>query len=237
MSEMTLERLMAERAPQGYGGRFYGIYSAVVTDVVDPDGQGRVRIQLPWSPDSGDGSYELWARLVTMMAGADRGSWFIPDVGDEVAVIFESGDPRRPFVVGGLWNGVDAPPESMDSSGSNDVKSITSRNGVTITLDDTSGSETLVLETPGGQSVTLADGPGRIEIRDSNGNTVELASSGITITASAKVAVNASQVEVSAGMVSVNAGMSKFSGVVQADTVITNAVVSSSYTPGAGNIW
>jgi hypothetical protein len=51
------------------------------------------------------------------------------------------------------------------------------------------------------------------------------------------VTINASTVEVSAGMVTVNAGMSKFSGVVQADTVITNAVVSSSYTPGAGNIW
>jgi hypothetical protein len=52
-----------------------------------------------------------------------------------------------------------------------------------------------------------------------------------------KVKVEASMVEVSAGMVQVNAGMSKFSGVVQADTVITNAVVSASYTPGAGNIW
>jgi hypothetical protein len=43
--------------------------------------------------------------------------------------------------------------------------------------------------------------------------------------------------EVSAGMVTVNAGMSKFSGVVQCDTLITNAVISTSYTPGAGNIW
>ncbi len=49
--------------------------------------------------------------------------------------------------------------------------------------------------------------------------------------------MNASTAEISAGMLTVNAGMSKFSGVVQADTVITNSVVSSSYTPGAGNIW
>ena len=58
-----------------------------------------------------------------------------------------------------------------------------------------------------------------------------------TVTASAKVTINASTVEISAGMVTVNAGMSKFSGVVQADTVISNSVVSASYTPGAGNIW
>ena len=56
-------------------------------------------------------------------------------------------------------------------------------------------------------------------------------------TASAKVTVNASQVSVSAGLVNVDAGMSKFSGVVKADTVICNSIISASYTPGAGNIW
>jgi hypothetical protein len=83
----------------------------------------------------------------------------------------------------------------------------------------------------------LKDGPGSVEIDDSNGNSLKMESAGMTLTASAKVTVNASTVEISAGMVTVNAGMSKFSGVVQADTVITNSVVSASYTPGAGNIW
>jgi hypothetical protein len=64
-----------------------------------------------------------------------------------------------------------------------------------------------------------------------------LESSGVTVTASAKVKISASTMEISAGMLTVNAGMSKFSGVVKADTVITNSVVSASYTPGAGNIW
>ncbi|NIP85263.1 MAG: type IV secretion protein Rhs, partial [Planctomycetales bacterium] len=76
-----------------------------------------------------------------------------------------------------------------------------------------SGQETLTLETPGGQTVILKDGPGSIEARDSNGNTVTMESSGVTVNASAKVTINASTVEVSAGMVTVNAGMSKFSGV------------------------
>ncbi len=104
-------------------------------------------------------------------------------------------------------------------------------------MDDNDGQETFIVETPGGQKMTLKDGPGSVEIVDSNGNSVKLESSGITITASAKVTVNAGTVEVSAGMVTVNAGMSKFSGVVQCDTLITNSVVSASYTPGAGNIW
>ena len=105
-----------------------------------------------------------------------------------------------------------------------------------ITIEDQDGQEKLKLETPGGCSVTLKDGPGSIEVQDSNGNSVKLETSGITINASARVVVNASQVEVSAGMVTVNAGMSKFSGVVQADTVITNTIIAATYTPGAGNI-
>ena len=136
-----------------------------------------------------------------------------------------------------LRNGQDAPPETMDRAGNNFRKTVRSRNGVRITLDDTDGRETLTLETPGGQTAILRDGPGAVEVRDSNGNAVRLEASGITVSAAAKVTVTASAVEVSAGMVTVNAGMSKFSGVVQADTVITNAVVSASYTPGAGNIW
>ncbi len=233
----TIDHLLDGRLPRGYGGLFYGVYPALVTDIQDPDGQGRVRIRLPWSPDSDGSAYETWARLATLMAGNNRGSWFIPDVDDEVLVTFEAGDPRRPYVIGALWNGQDAPPDTMDGAGNNYRKVIHSRNGVIITLDDTDGQETLKLETPGGQIITLKDGPGSVEIQDSNGNSARFESSGVTVTASAKVTINASTVEVSAGMVTVNAGMSKFSGVVQADTVISNSVVSASYTPGAGNIW
>ena len=171
------------------------------------------------------------------MGGPNRGSWFVPDVNDEVLIVFEGGDARRPYVIGALWNGSDSPPESMDSAGNNYRKVLRSRNGVKVTLDDTDGREQLILETPGGQKVTLKDGPGVVEIVDSNGNTVKLETSGITVNAAAKVTINASQVEITAGIVTVNAGMSKFSGVVQADTVISNSVVSASYTPGAGNIW
>ncbi len=225
------------RAPVGYGGRFHGAYPAVVEDVADPDGQGRVKVSLPWAPDTGDATYEVWARLATFMAGNNRGSWFIPDVGDEVLVVFMAGDPRHPVVLGSLWNGSDAPPESMDGGGENNIKKLRSRNGVTVTLDDSDGQERLHLETPGGQTLTLKDGPGQVEVRDSNGNSVVMESAGITVTASAKVTITANMVDVSASMVNVSAGMSKFSGVVQADTVIANSIVSASYTPGAGNIW
>jgi uncharacterized protein involved in type VI secretion and phage assembly len=237
MLPSSLELLFNARQPSGLGGCFYGVYPALVSDICDPDNQGRVKIRLPWSPDPSGAAYETWARLSTMMAGNNRGTWFIPDKNDEVLVAFESGDPSRPYVIGGLWNGNDAPPDSMDGSGENNRKVICSRNGVKVTLDDQNGQENIILETPGGQKFTMKDGPGSVEIEDSNGNSVKLESAGITVTASAKVTIKASNVEVSAGMVTVNAGMSKFSGVVKADTVISNSVISASYTPGAGNIW
>jgi uncharacterized protein involved in type VI secretion and phage assembly len=184
--------------------------------------------------DSHDGP--IWARVACAFAGNDRGAFLLPDVGDEVIVVFVNGDPRFPVVVGGLWNGSSTPPETI-SGGQNRKKVIRSKNGVKLTMDDQDGQEQFIAETPGGQKITLKDGPGAVWIEDSNGNSVKLETAGITVTASAKVTVNASTVEISAGMVTVNAGMSRFNGVVQADTVITNTVVSSVYTPGAGNIW
>jgi uncharacterized protein involved in type VI secretion and phage assembly len=237
LEKPPLEMILDLRMPSGLGGRWYGAFPALVTDIDDPDGQGRVKVALPWSPDTGGARYEAWARLATFMAGNNRGSWFIPDVDDEVLIVFEGGDARRPYVIGSLWNGSDTPPESMDAGGKNFKKVLRSRNGVKITLDDNDGREQLILETPGGQKLTLKDGPGAVEIVDSNGNSIKLEASGITITAAAKVTVNASQVAVSAGMVTVDSAMSKFSGVVQCDTLISNSVVSASYTPGAGNIW
>lgn len=227
----------AARLSTGLGGLFFGVLPATVVAINDPDGQGRVKIALPGVPDTGSGVFEVWARMATLFAGKDRGSWFMPDKDDEVLVAFEHGDARRPYIIGGLWNGVDSPPASMDGAQQNNIKAFCSRNGVKITLDDSQGQEKLILETPGGQSVTLKDGPGGIEAKDSNGNSVKLETSGITVDAAAKVTVNAAQIAISAGMVTVDAGMSRFSGVVQADTVIANSVVSASYTPGAGNIW
>ncbi len=229
--------ILDARVPIGLGGHWYGVFPAIVKDIKDPDGQGRVKIALPWSPDTAGASYEVWARLATFMAGNNRGSWFIPDVDDEVLVAFEGGDARRPYVIGALWNGRDTPPESMDGAGNNYHKVLRSRNGVKITLDDQDGQEQFIVETPGGQKITLKDGPGSITAEDSNGNSIKMETSGVTVTASAKVTINASTVEVSAGMVTVNAGMSKFSGVVQCDTMISKSGVSASYTPGAGNIW
>ena len=116
-------------------------------------------------------------------------------------------------------------------------KFLRSRGGLKITLHETAGKESFAVETSGGQKFLLQNGPGAIEIDDGNGNSVKLEPDGITVNASAKVTINASVVEISAGMLNINAGISKFNGEVQCNTLISNSVVSASYTPGAGNLW
>ncbi len=147
-----------------------------------------------------------------------------------------NGDARHPLIIGGLWNGNSPSPADL-TNGEHRTKRLKSKNGVAITILDEDGQETLTLETPGGQTVTLQDGPGVITLEDANGNRVVMDTAGVAVEAAAKVKVTAAQVEVSAGMVKVDAAMSTFSGMVKCDVLQTNAVISASYTPGAGNIW
>ena len=146
------------------------------------------------------------------MAGNNRGAWFIPDVDDEVLVAFEAGDARRPYVIGAIWNGKDAPPESMDDSGNNDRKVLRSRNGVKVTLDDQDGKEQLILETPGGQK-HHAEGRCRARSRSKTPTATRSSSNrpASPSTRRPRSRCRASQVCVSASLVQVDAGMSKFS--------------------------
>jgi uncharacterized protein involved in type VI secretion and phage assembly len=238
METFTLfESLLESRDAHGLGGRWFGVYPAMVSDLVDPDGAGRIKVTLPWAPDTGSAKYEAWARVATLMAGKNRGSWLMPDKDDEVLVAFEAGDPRRPYIVGGLWNGKDNPPETMDGGGNNYKKVLRSRNGVKVTLDDQDGQEKFIAETPGGQKLTLQDGPGTIELADSNGNSIKLDPSGITITTSGVVTINASTMTVNASSVTVTGATTLSSTLTVGASITTPSITSASYTPGAGNMW
>ncbi len=98
--------------------------------------------------------------------------------------------------------------------------------GVKITLD----KRILILETPGGRTIKLNDQTASVEIDDGNGNAIQLAPAGITIRAASKVRIDASEIQL-------NAGTTKFSGTVQCDALVSNSVISASYSPGVGNIW
>ena len=231
----TWSRSSQGTAPEA-PNRLYGVYPALVVGIVDPHNQGSVEVSLPWALDAGGSSYRAWARLATLAAGDQRGSWFIPEVGDEVLVVFEAGDPGKSYVIGCLWNGKDSPPASMDAAGQNQIKVLRTRSGLQITLDDSPGSECLELTTPGGQTVSLQDSSDRIVI-SAGSSKIIVKDSQVEIESSGKLVIAASTTEINTAMLTVNTGMAKFKGVVQTDTLIANSVISASYTPGAGNIW
>ena len=211
----------------------------VVTDVADPDGLNRVKIKLLGYDGFDSQESEHWARVAVPFAGANRGAFFIPDVGDEVLVSFVNGDPRFPVVIGSMWNGSDSAPETLGGGGGSvDRWAIVGKQGTRIAIEEQQGGQpTIKLSTPGGVTAEFTDvGGGKIECVAA-GTTITVDPSGVTIDCPGTVTVNGSMVKVSAGMVTVDAGMSRFSGVVQCDTLITNSVISASYTPGAGNVW
>jgi phage baseplate assembly protein gpV len=86
----------------------------LVSDVKDPDGQGKVKVELSVV---GENVESAWARIISPAAGKSRGMHFMPDVGDEVVVMFEQGDPARPFVIGGLWSDKNPPPLAKADNG------------------------------------------------------------------------------------------------------------------------
>jgi len=212
-----------------------GAHLAEVVSVSDPDRLARVQVRLLGWDGVGEQDAPVWARVASPFAGGDRGAFLIPDVGDEVLVVFAGGDPRFPIVVGGLWNGGAAPPESL-SGDRVDRWALVSRKGSKISIVEES-SPVITLETPGGVSATLTDqGGGEIEL-SASGTTITINSQGVSVQSGGKVSVQASQVDVSAGMVKVDAAMSTFSGMVKCDVLQASTVIASTYTPGAGNVW
>ncbi|MGD9705239.1 MAG: phage baseplate assembly protein V [Acidimicrobiia bacterium] len=208
-----------------------GVRTATVVDHADPNGVGRVLIAFAGDPEDGT---RQWARTATLMAGPDRGTWFIPDIGDEVLVAFEHGDPRYPVVVGSLWHGHARPPEQMGVE--NGRRGVVTRSGARIMIDDTGDRSVVQVETGAGQRVTLDDGPpSTVTIADGTGNTIVLDASGVAVTSSSKVTITASAVTVTASQVALNCAMVDVAGVLKCDTMIANNVVASSYTPGVGN--
>src|SRR5262249_37613419 len=88
-----------------------GVVVGVVTDNQDPEGQGRVKVKFPWLSED---HASFWARLAIVGGGPERGVEFLPEINDEALVGFEMGDVHYPYILGGLWNGKDAPPEKSD---------------------------------------------------------------------------------------------------------------------------
>jgi len=192
----TVDALRALVTPVAQHDRFYGVVVGIVTNNRDPDGLHRVKVRFPWLSNDVESN---WARVAEPMTGRDRGTYFLPEVDDEVLVAFEPGQVDSPFVVGSLWNGRDTPPES-NSNGQNDHRTIKSRSGHILRFNDASGGETIeIIDKTGSNKIVI----------DSTRNTITIeAESDITIKSSTgKLTMQAMSIEMkSQTSVSVDAG-------------------------------
>jgi uncharacterized protein involved in type VI secretion and phage assembly len=208
---------------------YFGVYPAFVTDIVDPDALGRVEVRLPFLGTDGDRDVRAWATLCTPYADANAGLEILPEVGSQVVVAFEAGNPRRPYVVGCTWNGAAALPQAPERA--NNIRLLRSRADSRLEFDDTEAAPKLTLRTRSGHEIVIDDGGSTITVHHAGGTEVSLTTTSVEVTATVDVSVNAV-------IVDVTAPISTFSGVVKAQTVIADAfVISPAYTPGIGNIW
>ncbi len=152
--------------------RIYGVVVGIVTNNEDPEALGRVKVKFPWLSDEDESD---WARIAAPMAGKERGIYFLPEVDDEVLVVFEQGDVRFPYIIGALWNGKDKPP-ATNEKGQNNIRLIKSRSGHVIRLNDEEGKETIeIMDKTEKNSIVF----------DTAANTIAIAADGdITLSAS-----------------------------------------------------
>jgi uncharacterized protein involved in type VI secretion and phage assembly len=222
--------MIGDFRPEGSGPLLFGLYPAIVTDIVDTESLGRIQVKFPWLGQSGEQDVRAWATLLTPYADNDQGFEVLPAVDTEVVVAFEAGNPRRPYIVGSCWNGKEALPEA--AAASNNKRLIKSRSGSLLEFDDTQGASKVTLSMKSGHKLVLDDSAQEVTLTHSNGCVIRFNAGGqIEIQANATV-------EITAAAVNVHAATATFDGMVNCTTLNASVgVISPSYTPGAGNIW
>jgi uncharacterized protein involved in type VI secretion and phage assembly len=159
----------------------------VVTDNKDPKGWGRVKVKFPTLTEEHTSN---WARIVALGAADNRGFDCLPEVNDEVLIGFEHGDIHRPYVIGGVWNGKDKPPEIVDDSVQNGkvrLRTFKTRTGHILQFveeDRGSSQDGIYIETAGGHQIRLNDSDRQIEIKTSGGHQVKMDDRGQSISVS-----------------------------------------------------
>lgn len=193
---MTAIRGLIEReAHDDRERRVFGLATATVSAIND-DGTYEVSYL-----SMGDGDPSAPARVMMPMAGNGRGTYFLPEPGDEVVVGFELGDTSLPIILGGVWNDNDPPPDQANPSPDNDVRTIVSRSGHEITLDDSSGSGKIRIRTQGGHELVLDDTPpGTLTLQSAGGVAVEMsdAAGTLILKASTSISLQSPNISISA---------------------------------------
>lgn len=150
----------------------------------DPTGEDRILVKAPTIDAKADGT---WARIATLDAGKDRGSFFRPEIGDEVVLGFLNDDPRDPIVLGMLNSS--AKPAPLPAKDDNHQKGFFTRSKLKLSFDD--DKKVIALETPGGNKLTISDDAKGITLEDQNGNSLKLNDSGITLKSAKDITLEA----------------------------------------------
>ena len=162
-----------------------GLHQGVVKKISDdPDGQFRVQVDAPTILGSSDG---IWARLIQHYATAGKGSFFYPEVGDEVLLGFANDDPRFPIILGMLYGTKNKPPYTPDQE--NKIKAIVTKNDLKIELNDQ--DKIITISTPGGNQFVLSDKDSSIIAKDKSGNKIEMTTAGIKLDSVKDIVLNA----------------------------------------------
>jgi uncharacterized protein involved in type VI secretion and phage assembly len=177
---MNTDALSALLAPRGQTDRFYGVVVGVVTNNQDPENMHRVKVRFPWLSNDVESN---WARVAAPMAGKDRGVYFLPEVDDEVLVAFEHGRVDHPYVLGCLWNGQDTAPEN-NNDGENNHRTIKSRSGHVVRLNDAAGSETIeIIDKSGNNKIVVNTADNSIAVEAQADITIKSATGKLTMEA------------------------------------------------------
>lgn len=189
--------------------RFYGVVVGVVTNNRDPDNMHRIKVRFPWLNGNDESN---WARVASPMTGNGRGIYFLPEVDDEVLIAFEHGSVEHPYVLGSLWNGKDQAHES-NSDGANNNRSIRSRSGHVIRMNDSSGDEKIeIIDKTGNNKIVITSSENKIEIKASGDievtsqtGKIALSALNIELKAQANVDITANaQVNIKGALVNIN---------------------------------
>lgn len=174
----------------------FGVMPATVVSNIDSLGMGRVQVQIPGQ------AVMPWARVCSPMAGLARGFYFMPQIGDEVLIAFSRGDTASPYVIGGLWNGVDRPPALLPSDPVT-KRVIRTPLGHQIEFDEALQTVTITSSTQ--QKITLD--PLKIEL------SAGLGTSKVTVETSGRITMQAAtQIDLTAPLVNISGGKVEVKG-------------------------
>jgi Rhs element Vgr protein len=179
------QRELSAVAASGLLPAVSGLQLGLVTSLEDPDGEDRVQVRIPMIDPSEEG---IWARVASLDAGAERGAFFRPEVGDEVVMGCLDGDPRHPVILG-MLNG-SAKPAPLPASDDNHQKGFVTRGKMKLLFDDDKISVTI--ETPNKNQLVVSDDAGGITLTDENDNKIVLSSDGIVLESAGKLTLKAS---------------------------------------------